>query len=111
MPRTIRFHLDESCRQSIAMGLRLRGVDVTTTPEQDLIGASDEEQLAFARRHKRVTLTHDADFIALARTSPDHCGIVYCHQRRRSIGEIIRGLILLWETYDAGDLDGRVEYL
>ena len=41
MPRTIRFHLDENCPHAIAEGLRRRGIDVTTTPEVDLISASD----------------------------------------------------------------------
>ena len=39
MPRTIRFHLDEHCDPAIAAGLRLHGVDVTTTPEAHLLGA------------------------------------------------------------------------
>ncbi len=33
----IRFHLDESASNAIAEGLRRRGIDVTTTPEQDMI--------------------------------------------------------------------------
>jgi hypothetical protein len=44
----IRFHLDENISQAIANGLRRRGIDVTTTPEESLIGKLDEEQLAFA---------------------------------------------------------------
>lgn len=34
---TIRFHLDENVSNVIADGLRRRGVDVSTTPEQGLI--------------------------------------------------------------------------
>ncbi|GAL91197.1 hypothetical protein N44_00566 [Microcystis aeruginosa NIES-44] len=32
----------------IAKGLRMRGIDVTMSSEKALIGASDEEQLAYA---------------------------------------------------------------
>jgi len=39
--------LDENVNGAIADGLRRRGLDVTTTPEEGLIGADDEEQLAF----------------------------------------------------------------
>ncbi|MEM9538947.1 MAG: hypothetical protein AAGA60_05480 [Cyanobacteria bacterium P01_E01_bin.42] len=39
MSRTIRFHLDENVDNSIADGLRRRGIDVTTTPEVELISA------------------------------------------------------------------------
>jgi len=65
MPRTIRFHLDENVSNSIADSLRRRGIDVTTTPEEGLISALDEEQLAFAISQKRVIFTQDADFLRL----------------------------------------------
>ena len=39
----IKFHLDESVERAIADGLRRREIDVTTTPEVELIGVSDEE--------------------------------------------------------------------
>ena len=39
MARTIRFHLDEHCDPAIAAGLRLHGVDVTTTADAGLISA------------------------------------------------------------------------
>jgi len=45
MPERIRFHLDENVSNAIAEGLRRRGIDVTTTPEQEVIAASDEEQI------------------------------------------------------------------
>ena len=44
----IRFHCDEQVERAIAEALRRRGIDVTTTPEAGLLGAADEEQLAFA---------------------------------------------------------------
>jgi hypothetical protein len=57
MPRTIRFHLDENCHRAIAEGLRRRGVDVITTPEAELLSASDEEQLAYALPRGRLVFT------------------------------------------------------
>lgn len=48
MSRTIRLHLDENCPYAIAEGLRRRGIDVTTTSEAGLMGATDEEQTAYA---------------------------------------------------------------
>ncbi|MEY3866658.1 MAG: hypothetical protein ACRCT1_06330 [Microcoleaceae cyanobacterium] len=41
MSERIRFHLDENVSNAIAEGLRRRGIDVTTTPEERLIGVSD----------------------------------------------------------------------
>jgi uncharacterized protein with PIN domain len=66
MARTIRFHLDENCDPRIAAGLRLHGVDVTTTPDAGLLHASDETQLAHAVAERRVIVTQDTDFLRIA---------------------------------------------
>lgn len=111
MPRTIRFHLDESCAGSVAKGLRLHGIDVTTSKDVGLVGATDEEQLAFANSEGRVILTHDSDFVGLNQVGAQHSGIVYCHRLRRSLGEIIRGLIVVWEVYEPEEMANQIEYL
>jgi len=46
---------------AVARGLRNRGIDVTTTVETGMSGASDEEPLAYALSAGRVMVTHDAD--------------------------------------------------
>ncbi len=66
MPRTLRFHLDENCDPRIAAGLRLHGIDVTTTPEVGLRTTPDESQLAFPIAHGRVIITSDTDFLRIA---------------------------------------------
>lgn len=48
MADKIRFYLDESVERAIADGWMRREIDVTTTPEVELMGVSDEEHLAFA---------------------------------------------------------------
>ena len=48
MARTVRFHLDEHVGNAIAAGLRRRGIDVTTTHDAGLGGATDPAQLAYA---------------------------------------------------------------
>ena len=55
----IRFHLDENVNGAIANGLRLRGIEVTTSNDVGLIGSSDESQLAFSRDNDRVLVTHE----------------------------------------------------
>jgi len=61
----IKFHLDENVSSAIADGLRRRGIDVTTTAEVGLIGASDETKLAFAHQSGRLLFTLDDDFLRL----------------------------------------------
>ena len=108
MPQTIKFHLDENVNPAIARALRIRGISVTTTPEVGLIEADDEEQVEFAKTEGRVVFTHDDDFL---RIEIDHAGVVYCGQGRRTIGEIIQWLILMWETLDTEDMENKVEFI
>jgi predicted nuclease of predicted toxin-antitoxin system len=75
--------LDENISQAIAKGLRRRGIDVTTTPEESLIGKLDEEQLAFAVSQKRVIFTQDTDFLRFQQQGVSHYGVVL--QRKGSM--------------------------
>lgn len=111
MGEKIKFHLDESVSNAIALGLRRRGIDVTTTPEVGLIGVSDREQIAFAMSENRILITHDDDFVILHRSGITHAGITYCDQKRRSIGEILHLLILIWEALEPEDMKNQLEFL
>lgn len=111
MSRTIRFHLDENCPQAIADGLRRRGIDVTTTPEASLRGATDEEQTAHALAEGRVVFTQDRDFLHINAAGIPHAGIVYCRQRKRSIGGIIQGLTEIWELMEPAEMVNWLVYL
>jgi Domain of unknown function (DUF5615) len=111
MPGQIKFHLDENVSNAVAEGLRRRGIDVTTTPDQNLIGASDLEQIAFARDQQRVIFTQDDDFLKLHQANVPHSGIAYCHQGSHSIGEIVKTLALIWEWVDQEEMIGQVEFI
>jgi predicted nuclease of predicted toxin-antitoxin system len=110
MPRTIRFHLDEHVAHAIAEGLRRRGADVTTTTDAGLLGSTDPQQLAYALAGGRVIFTEDRDFLALA-GGTEHAGIAYCDQGTRTIGQIVRGLELLWEVYEPEEMRNRIEFI
>jgi predicted nuclease of predicted toxin-antitoxin system len=107
----LRFHLDENVDQALAQALSRRGLDVTLPSSVGLSGASDEEQIAFALRERRVIVTHDADFLRLAFQGVPHAGIAFCHFGTRTIGEMLRVLLLLSEFYEPEAILGRVEYL
>jgi predicted nuclease of predicted toxin-antitoxin system len=111
MPRTIRFHLDENCHRAVAEGLKRRGIDVTTTPEAGLMSATDERQVALALGQGRVLFTPDRDFLRLHAAGVPYAGIAYCDKDTRSIGEIIRGLVLIWELLEPAEMANRVEFL
>jgi predicted nuclease of predicted toxin-antitoxin system len=111
MAEKIKFHLDENVRNAVAQGLKRRGIDVTTTPEKSLVGVSDKVQLEFAISQNRVIFTQDTDFLRMNQFNSDHCGIVYSYQGNKSIGEIIKGLILIWELLELSDMFGKVEFI
>lgn len=107
----IKFHLDENANSAIAQGLKRRRIDVTTTAEAGLISASDEQQLSFAHSQKRVIFTQDRDFLQLHYSGANHSEIVYRTKESRSIGEILRELILIWEVLTPEELIGNIEYI
>ena len=107
----IRFHLDEHIHPGIAIGLRARGIEVSTTPDVRLSGQDDVDHLEFCRRDSRVIVTHDDDFVKLHAQISDHRGIVYCHQTKYGIGELLRLLLLVHACYDQEGMRGRIEFL
>jgi uncharacterized protein with PIN domain len=111
MARTIRFHLDENCDPRIAAGLRLHGIDVTTSAEAGLLKAPDEEYLAYAVAQNRVVVTQDTDFLHIAAGGVECPGIAFYPNQGRSIGQIIRDLLLIWEVYEPNEMCNRVEFL
>jgi predicted nuclease of predicted toxin-antitoxin system len=111
MTDRIRFHLDEHIDPDVARALRRYGIDVTTTVEAGLRTQSDVAQLEFAIRERRVLVTHDADFLRLAERVSQHAGIAYSTRTARSLGEMIRSLILIYEILAPEEMTGRVEYL
>jgi len=106
----IKFYIDENVSNAIIKGLRLRGVDVLTAQEANKLGASDETHLELAVKLKRVIFTQDADFLRFHAKGLKHYGIVYAHQQK-PIGEIIRGLILIFEIFENKELKNKVEFL
>lgn len=107
----LRFHLDESVALAVAIGLKRRGIEVTTAATTGLLSAIDEKHLKFAHGQNSVLVTHDFDFLVLATTGIPHAGIVYCHPQKRSIGQIIAGLELLSDCLEPAQMVARVEFL
>lgn len=110
MAERITLYTDEHVPRAVVRGLRERGVDTLTVSEAGMLGASDEEHLAFARREGRVLFTQDDDFLRLHAAGVEHAGIVYARQPT-AIGEAIRGLVLVFELLDPDEMEGQLEFL
>lgn len=105
-----RFYTDEHVPRAVVEGLRRRSIDVLSTYEAGMLGASDEAHLALATSQGRIILTQDADFLRLHARGLDHSGIVYAPQQT-PIGDIIRGLVLIHQLLDAAEMHCHVEFL
>ena len=105
----MRFHLDEHINPAVADGLRRRGIDVTTTIEAGLGGAKDSAHIVFARSQQRVIVTEDTDFLALARSSVEHAGIVCCRSDR-GVGSLIEFLITMDGCLTPEEMINHIEF-
>ena len=108
--RRISFLLDEHVAHAVARGLRRRGVEAITLTRAELLGEADEVILAWSRIHRQAIVTHDTDFLALAREGREHAGIVYA-PTELGIGSLIHGLLLVHAVYTAEEMHNRVEFV
>ena len=104
------FYTNESVNIAVAEGLKRRGVKVITARDAGNLGLSDEEQLEYARQKGMVIVTHDDDFLTFS-AELEHKGIVFLHQQKYSIGDMIRNLKLLWDVVEQKDIKNHVEFL
>ena len=71
---------------------------------------TDEHVAGQARTEGRVLFTQDPDFLRLHAARAAHAGIVYAPQGT-SMGDIIRGLMLIHQVLEPEDMKDHVEYL
>jgi hypothetical protein len=107
----IRYHLDEHIDTAIAVGLRRRGIEVTTTAEAALLQASDQQQITFATSERRVFVTRERGIAAEIPHGATHTGIVIARGGRRNIGPTVLALSRLQRTTTAEEMVDRIEYL
>jgi len=114
---TIRLYCDEdSLRWALVVSLRKRGVDISTTLESGMNGATDEQQLEYAAAERRTLYSFNmgdfcrlhAQWIAEQRS---HAGIVVARQQHYSVGEQLRRLLKLIAARTADEMRNRLEFL
>jgi hypothetical protein len=106
----IRFYLNESVNIAVASGLRRRGVHAITAKDSGNLGISDSKQLEYSSQNDLVIVTHDDDFLSLA-INEKHSGIIYIHQQKYFVGDLIRHLKLLWDMVDAKEIKNHIEFI
>ncbi len=106
---------EDSHQRKVVRQLRARGLDVVTVADVNMLGCTDREQLAFAASQQRVLVTANiGDFADLHKyyleTGLSHAGIALLPQKRFTIGETIRRLLILAERSPAQMANG-IEFL
>lgn len=109
-PRCLKIYADESVDVAIVEGVKRRGIAAFSARELGNLGLTDKEQLEVAARMQAVILTNDADFLRMA-GEEEHCGIIYVHQRKLTVGECIKRLRLLIETKTAEQMKNQIVFL
>jgi predicted nuclease of predicted toxin-antitoxin system len=111
----LEFYMDQNVPRAIAIGLRLRGVDVVTAYEDGASLLTDPELLDRAGELGRVLFTQDDDLLVEAAKRQKEAvffrGVIYAHQLGVSIGACIRDLEMIARVGEPEDLFNRVEYL
>lgn len=108
---SIQFQLDEHLDNAIAHELQRLGVAISTPMQAGLRTAPDVDYLTRCLEEHRVIVTNDRGFLRVNAEGHPHAGIVFWRHGTRTIGQIVEGLQLIYEVYQAGDMIGRVYFL
>lgn len=100
----------ESVTTDIAAGLRRRDRDCTTTQELGMLGASDDEQMAYCRAENRIIISADTDFLRLLQANTEHPGMIYWGTVKH-FGQIVNEIDAMCFTMNADEFKGKVFYL
>ncbi len=111
----VSFYFDHNVWRSIENGARRRGVDVVTAAYDGMQRAPDELLLDRAGELGRALFTMDVDFLIEAarrrKNGQPFTGIVYVHQERATVSEVVEDLVLVAEVYTVEELANEVVFL
>src|SRR5438045_4527801 len=107
--------MDVHIPRAVTVALRLRAIDVLTAQEDGATELDDEILLRRATELGRVLVSQDHDLLRegtrLQRSCESFAGIVFAHQLRITIGQMVNDLELLARATSADEWPGRIEYL
>lgn len=113
----IRLYLDEdTIKGALVKALRNADLDVVTAVDAEMLGCSDEEQLNWSTKQKRVIYSFNiGDFCRLHKDymvkGKAHTGIILAPQQQYSIGRQLTGLLKLLASYSSEDMMNQLIFL
>ncbi|MDE0197813.1 MAG: DUF5615 family PIN-like protein [Caldilineaceae bacterium] len=106
--------MDHCVKGAITEGPRIRGVDVLTASEDGASRIDDEMLLRRATELGRVLFSQDVDLLRLAasfqRTGIEFSGLLYVHQLRLSVGQVVEDLEVAAKALDPEEIANRIEF-
>jgi predicted nuclease of predicted toxin-antitoxin system len=107
--------MDVHVPRAVTTALRLRGIDVLTAQEDGSAELDDGPLLKRATELGRILVSQDEDLLRegtlLLNEHGDFSGIVYAHQLRITIGQMVKDLELIAMATSEEEWRGRIEYL
>jgi len=107
--------MDVHIRRAVTSALRLRSIDVLTVQEDGAAEWDDDRLLQRATELGRVLVSQDEDLLreGVRRLNEhrDFCGIVYAHQLRVTVGQMVEDLELIAKATSKEEWSSKIEYL
>jgi len=107
--------MDVHVRRAVTAALRLRSIDVLTAQEDGSAELADDVLLKRATELGRVLVSQDEDLLREGARwlseRKDFSGIIYAHQLRITIGQMVEELELIVRATSQDEWWGRIEYL
>ncbi len=108
-------YTDVHISSAVITSLRLRGVDVLTSVEDETRRFHDQKLLDRATELGRILYTQDDDLVKEAmsriRNGLHFSGVVYSHQLRSPAGRCVADLEIIAKITDPEHLSGLLEYI
>ncbi len=107
--------MDVHVPRAITVALRLRGIDVLTAQEDGAAELDDSQLLQRATELGRILVSQDEDLLREAakrlREGSGFSGLVYAHQLRLTIGQVVEDLELIARATSREEWYGKIQYL
>ena len=112
---SLKFYMDVHVPRAVTTALRLRSIDVVTAQEDGAAQLDDDRLLQRATELGRVLVSQDEDLlregVRRLREGRRFSGVVYAHQLRVTIGQMVEDLYLIATATSKEEWAGRIGYL
>ena len=112
---SLALYMDVHIPRAVTTALRLRAIDVLTAQEDGTAESDDRRLLQRATELGRILVSQDEDLLREgALRLEEHSyfsGIIYSHQLRITIGQMVDDLELIARATSPDEWRGRIEFL